>query len=278
MPDAPSQGWMEWNEWDECGDMLIVEWNLCRRKREKPRKNPSRLRFGHHETHMESPRREIGTPGVRGEHLITWTTEPPKGRSSTANSRTKTAVLPKGRSSTANSGTKVVVLLGMTRCGSFPLLFAHYSLFRIWTDLKRSETIPVAAAWWWEWIWLTGPSGMHWNSPQVLNMSSIRVFDRIRDPKVIAIFKFETRSDTLDFTLLRMDSLAFDVWYHFWLMLWWVKIKRTWSLWRLISTFLLPNHGWGRAAWFKLQGAPRYWGGITQRCHLHFARTFTHMP
>ena len=63
----------------------------------------------------------------------------PKGRSFTAISGTKAAVLPKGRSSTANSGTKVAVLLGMNRCGSFPLLFAPYSLFSIWTDLKRSQ-------------------------------------------------------------------------------------------------------------------------------------------
>ena len=34
----------------------------------------------------------------------------PKGRSSTANSGTKVTVLPKGRSSTANSGTRVAVL------------------------------------------------------------------------------------------------------------------------------------------------------------------------
>ena len=38
------------------------------------------------------------------------------------------SVLPKGRSSTANSGTKVAVLLGMNRCGSFSLLSAPHSL------------------------------------------------------------------------------------------------------------------------------------------------------
>ena len=48
-----------------------------------------------------------------------------KGRSFTANSGTKAAVLLKGRSSTANSGTQDAVLLEMDRmdrCGSFPLL------------------------------------------------------------------------------------------------------------------------------------------------------------
>ena len=46
----------------------------------------------------------------------------PKGRSFTANSGTKAAFLPKGKPSTANSGTKAAVLLGMNKCGSFPLL------------------------------------------------------------------------------------------------------------------------------------------------------------
>ena len=63
----------------------------------------------------------------------------PKGRSFTANSGTKAAVLLKGRSSTANSGTRASVLLGMDRCGSFPLLSTPHSLFSIWTYLKRWE-------------------------------------------------------------------------------------------------------------------------------------------
>ena len=97
-----------------------------------------------------------------------------KDRSFTANSGTKAAVLLKGRSSTANSGTQAAVLLGIDRCGSFPLLSAPHSLFSIWTDLKRSEKIPGPPTWrWGEWIWLTGPSGLHWNSPQGLNISSI---------------------------------------------------------------------------------------------------------
>ena len=31
-----------------------------------------------------------------------------------------------------------------------------------------------------EWVWLTGPTELHRNSPQGLNISSIRVFDQIR--------------------------------------------------------------------------------------------------
>ena len=90
-----------------------------------------------------------------------------------------------GRSSIANSGTKVAVLLGMGRYGSFPLLSAPHSLFSIYGDLKRSEKIPWAPTWGWgEWIWLTGPSGLHRNSPKRLNISSIRVFDQIRDLEI----------------------------------------------------------------------------------------------
>ena len=109
----------------------------------------------------------------------------PKDRSFTANSGTKAAILPKGRSSIANSGTYAAVLLGMNRCDSFPLLSVPHSFFSIWTNLERSEKIPGAPTRrWGEWIWLTGPSGLDRNSPQRLNISSIRVFDQIRDPEI----------------------------------------------------------------------------------------------
>ena len=89
------------------------------------------------------------------------------------------AILPKGRSSIANSGTQVAVLLGMNRCGSFLLLSASHSLFSIWTNLKRFEKFPGSPTRRWEeWIWLTGPSGLHRHSPQGLNISSIRVLTR----------------------------------------------------------------------------------------------------
>ena len=89
-----------------------------------------------------------------------------------------------GRCSTKNSGTKIAVLPGLNRCGSFPF-FPHSSLYSIWTDLKRSKKIPDAPmCWWGEWIWLTGPFGLHLNLSQGLNISSIRVFDQIRDPEI----------------------------------------------------------------------------------------------
>ena len=84
-----------------------------------------------------------------------------------------------------HSGTQAAVLLGLYRCGSFPLLSTPHSLFSIWTDLQRSEKIPGAPTWRWvEWIWLSGPSGLRLNSPQGLNIGSIRVFDQIRDPEI----------------------------------------------------------------------------------------------
>ena len=109
----------------------------------------------------------------------------PKGRSFIANSGTKAAVLLKGRSSTVNQEPRLQFYQGLNRCGSFPLLSAPHSLFSIWTDIKRSEKIPGAPTWrWGEWIWLTRPSGLHRNSPQGLNIGSIRVFDQIRDPEI----------------------------------------------------------------------------------------------
>ena len=101
-----------------------------------------------------------------------------KGRSFTANSSAKAAVLPKGMFSTANLGTKIAVLLWMNRYDSFPLLSIPHSLFSIWTDLKKYEKIPRAPSWrWGEWFWLTGPAGLNRNS-QGLNISSIRFLTR----------------------------------------------------------------------------------------------------
>ena len=73
----------------------------------------------------------------------------------------------------------------MNMCGSFQLLSAAHSLFRILTNLKRSEKIPEAPARrWGVWIWLTGPAELHRTLPQGLNISSIRVFDQIRDLEI----------------------------------------------------------------------------------------------
>ena len=49
-------------------------------------------------------------------------------------------------------------------------------------DLKRSQGHQRGGEE--SWIWLTGPSGLHRNSPQGLDISSIRVFDQIRDPEI----------------------------------------------------------------------------------------------
>ena len=42
-----------------------------------PEKNLPRPRFVHQETHMEGPRRELGTPAVGGERLTACATRPP---------------------------------------------------------------------------------------------------------------------------------------------------------------------------------------------------------
>ena len=42
-----------------------------------PVKNLPRPRFDHHDTHMEGPRRELGTPAVGGERLTACATRPP---------------------------------------------------------------------------------------------------------------------------------------------------------------------------------------------------------
>ena len=60
--------------------MSVEKWwnEICGRgKREKPREKPTRPRFVHHETHMEGPRRELGTPEVGGERLTACATRPP---------------------------------------------------------------------------------------------------------------------------------------------------------------------------------------------------------
>ena len=77
----------------------------------------------------------------------------------------------------------------MIRCGSFQLLSAPHYLFSIWTNLKRSEKIPGAPTRRWEeWIWLTGPSGLHRNSPQGLNISYIRFLTRSEIRKFLSPF------------------------------------------------------------------------------------------
>ena len=67
---------MKRNGWDECGEM--VEWNLWQGKTgETPWKTYPDPRSVHHETHMEGPRRELGTPAVGGESLTACATRHP---------------------------------------------------------------------------------------------------------------------------------------------------------------------------------------------------------
>ena len=74
--------------------------------------------------------------------------------------QTEVAVLSKGRSSTANSGTKVAILLGKvdvvaSHCFLCPTL--SLASKKILKDLERSQGPQHGDG---EWIWLTGPSGL----------------------------------------------------------------------------------------------------------------------
>ena len=105
-------------------------------------------------------------------------------------------------------GTQVANFTRMDKCGGLPLLSAPHSLFSIWTDLGRSGKIPGAPVWrWGEWIWLTGPSGLHRNSPQGLNISSIRVFDQIRDPEISITLRPLFITESWNFYRLFMKAL-----------------------------------------------------------------------
>ena len=76
--------------------------------------------------------------------------------------------------------TKAAVLSGMNTCGSFPLLYAPHSLFlslaseQTLEHLRRSQGHQRGGE---ESGFVTGPFGLHLNSPQALNISSIKVFD-----------------------------------------------------------------------------------------------------
>ena len=71
-------------------------------------------------------------------------------------------------------------LIGAVASRCFPHPTLSLASEQTLKDLKRSQRHQRGE----EWIWLTGPSGLHRNSPQGLNISSIRVFDKIRDPKI----------------------------------------------------------------------------------------------
>ena len=108
-----------------------------------------------------------------------------KDRYFTASAGLKAVALPKADLPPQTQEPRLQFYLELNRCGSFPLLYAPHSLFSIWIDFKRSEKISGSQTWkWGEWIWLTGPSGLHQNSLQGLNISSIMVFDQIRDPEI----------------------------------------------------------------------------------------------
>ena len=69
-------------------------------------------------------------------------------------------------------------LIGVIASRCFPHPTLSLASEQTLKDLKRSQGHQLGDE------RLTGPSGLHWNSPQGLNISSIRVFDQIRDPEI----------------------------------------------------------------------------------------------
>ena len=112
------------------------------------------------------------------------------------------SVLLKSRSFTASAGTKAAVLskTGLPPQTQEPRLqfyqewigavhshcFLHPTLTLASEQTLKPEKTSGAPMWG-EWIWLTGSSGLHQNSPQGFNISSIRVFDQIRDSEIPVI-------------------------------------------------------------------------------------------
>ena len=127
--------WTDLNIWKDPRGVIVevrrvdlANWTL----RTSP-KFTAEVRYQFHQDF--SPDQRSGSPN-HPSPIIHHQSVLPKGRPFTTNSGAKAAVLPKGRSFIGDSGTKVAVLLGMNRCGSFPLLSAHRSSFMIWRDLK----------------------------------------------------------------------------------------------------------------------------------------------
>ena len=58
--------------------------------------------------------------------------------------------------------------------------FLHLTL-----SLSSAQTLKYLMWRWGEWFWLSGPFGLHRNSAQGLNISSIRVFDEIKHPEIL---------------------------------------------------------------------------------------------
>ena len=86
-------------------------------------------------------------------------------------------------------------------------------------------------------IWLTEPSELHRNSPQGLNISSIRVFDQSRDPEIPINLRPHNGSTELKCYMLYLQGLQYTV-------------QKSLKLWQLIRKFkisklLSPREGMG---------------------------------
>ena len=89
-------------------------------------------------------------------------------------------------------------LIGAVASRCFPHPTPSSAFEETLKDLKRSQGSQLGGE---ECgIWLIGPSGLYQNSPQWLNISSIKVFDQIRDPEIpINLYPQDTQYTQLNF-------------------------------------------------------------------------------
>ena len=135
----------------------------------------------------------------------------------------------------------------LNRSGSFRC-FPHASLplasEKTLKDLKRSQGR------WGEWICLTGPSGLHKNSPKGLNISSIGIFYQIKYPEIQIILRPQSVITVWKLIIFTEDEfVTFLQWHIYIAFIWLISI----FLWFycfiyliLFSNFLLFN------VWYNL--------------------------
>ena len=94
-----------------------------------PVKNLPRPRFVHHETHMEGPRRELGTPAVGGKCLTACATRPPHWSYGNKIQFQKKNCLEKGRGVTSKGWSCWEVSLYLPHYNCFNFFFFFFSDF-----------------------------------------------------------------------------------------------------------------------------------------------------
>ena len=104
---------------------------------------------------------------------------------------------------------------------------------------------------WREWIWLTGPSRLERNLPHGINMSSIRVFDQMRDLK----FTITLRSRWL-FSIILFDEGCVSMSRSISAMI------RPWRTWRLAGAGGTKRSGNVADGWFWMIMRAKWYPGM----------------